>query len=172
LSSCRREGARSEGALCPREVFRSTQVQRRRAVGEFRRKPCPRSSEDRNFCVFVDSLRFLYIRANSAYAAPRMPHPTTRCPDREVMNPTRHAICTTTYATTYGWVSTGIRRELMARPPSEKRLGREQTGPDGTKGKDGTSCYESEGRRFESCRACYIKRRFAGILALAKRLTV
>jgi hypothetical protein len=34
----------------------------------------------------------------------------------------------TTYATTYGWVSAGIRRELMAPPPSEKRLGRDQTG--------------------------------------------
>ena len=33
---------------------------------------------------------------------------------------------TTTYATTYGWVSAGIRRELIAPPPSEMRL-------DGTK---------------------------------------
>jgi hypothetical protein len=36
----------------------------------------------------------------------------------------------------------------------------------------GTACYESEGRRFESYRARYIKYRFAGILASAKRLTV
>ncbi len=33
---------------------------------------------------------------------------------------------TTTYATTYGWVSTGIHRDLAAPPPSRKRL-------DGTK---------------------------------------
>src|SRR5215212_2397174 len=33
---------------------------------------------------------------------------------------------TTTYATTYGWVSAGIRRELTAPPPRKKRL-------DGTK---------------------------------------
>src|SRR5215203_2352147 len=32
--------------------------------------------------------------------------------------------------------------------------------------------YESEGRRFESCRARYIKCCFAGVLAWAKRLTV
>ena len=31
-------------------------------------------------------------------------------------------VFTTTYATTYGWVSAGIRRELIAPPPSEKRL--------------------------------------------------
>jgi hypothetical protein len=61
----------------------------------------------------------------------------------------------TTYATTYGWVSAGIRRELMAPSPSEKRTGRDQTGPDGTKGKHRTPSYESEGRRFESCRARY-----------------
>jgi hypothetical protein len=36
----------------------------------------------------------------------------------------------------------------------------------------GTSCYESEGRRFESCRARYIKARFAGLLPKAKTLTV
>ncbi len=56
-------------------------------------------------------------------------------------------VSTTTYATTYGWVSAGIRRELTAPPPSEKRT-------DETKGKRRTACYESEGRRFGSCHAC------------------
>ena len=37
----------------------------------------------------------------------------------------------------------------MVPPPSEKRIGRDQTGPDGTKGKHRMPSYESEGRRFE-----------------------
>ncbi len=40
-------------------------------------------------------------------------------------------VCTTTYATTYGWVSAGIRRELIAPPRSKMRTDgtkRDQTG--------------------------------------------
>jgi|SRR5215216_6257680 len=60
---------------------------------------------------------------------------------------------TTTYATTYGRVSTGIYRDLTEPRPSEKRINRDQTGPDGILLTHGTARYESEGRRFESCRA-------------------
>src|SRR5215204_6060488 len=69
----------------------------------------------------------------------------------------------------------GVRRDSSgtnSTTTEQKALRRDQTGLDGTKGKHGTPSYESEGRRFESCRARYIKCRFAGILASAKRLTV
>jgi hypothetical protein len=71
------------------------------------------------------------------------------------------------------WV--GVRRDspgTNSTTTERKAFRRGQTGPDGTKGKRGTPSYESEGRRFESCRARYIKCRFAGILGKAKRLTV
>jgi hypothetical protein len=45
--------------------------------------------------------------------------------------PASRGLLTTTYATTYGWVSAGIRRELIAPPQSKKRLDgtkRDQTG--------------------------------------------
>jgi hypothetical protein len=77
-------------------------------------------------------------------------------------------VFTTTYATTYGRVSAGIRRELMAPPQSEKRLGRDQTGPNGTKGKLWTPSYESEGRRFESCRARQRKSCKCSVFSLMK----
>jgi hypothetical protein len=45
--------------------------------------------------------------------------------------PASRELLTTTYATTYRWVSAGIHRELIAPPPSKKRLDgtkRDQTG--------------------------------------------
>ena len=42
--------------------------------------------------------------------------------------PASRGLLTTTYATTYRWVSAGIRRELIAPLPRKKRPGRDQTG--------------------------------------------
>src|SRR5215204_5209529 len=50
----------------------------------------------------------------------------------------------------------GVRRDWSgtnSTTTEQKAPRRDQTGPDGTKGKHGTPSYESEGRRFESCRA-------------------
>ncbi len=43
--------------------------------------------------------------------------------------------------------------DLTAPPPSKKRIYRDQTGLDGSLGSCRSYRYESEGRRFESCRA-------------------
>src|SRR5829696_9630069 len=54
------------------------------------------------------------------------------------------------------WV--GVRREWSgtnSTTTERKAHRRDQTGPDGTQPMHGTPCYESEGRRFESCRAHY-----------------
>lgn len=65
---------------------------------------------------------------------------------------------TTTYATTYGWVCTGVHGDLRMSSRSEKPVKRDQTGPDESLLIGGNTCYESEGRRFESCRARSQKR--------------
>src|SRR5918992_3007084 len=75
---------------------------------------------------------------------------------------------TTTYATTYGRGSTGMYGDLTTSYPHEKPADKGQTGPDGGPRKRGTARYESEGRRFESCRAHYKKPTFAGTLLSVK----
>jgi len=77
-------------------------------------------------------------------------------------------VSTTTYATTYGRGSTGIHKDLTTSPQSEKPADKGQTGSNGGPQERGTARYESEGRRFESCRAHYKKPTFAGTLSSVK----
>jgi hypothetical protein len=72
-----------------------------------------------------------------------------------VVDRTKPNHSTTTYATTYERGSTGIHKDLTTSPQSKKPADKGQTGPDGSLRKRGTARYESEGRRFESCRARY-----------------
>lgn len=64
---------------------------------------------------------------------------------------------TTTYATTYARESTGTHGDLATSRPCEKPAGKGQTGPDGGPESPGAARYESEGRKFESCRARQVK---------------
>src|SRR5919107_1255365 len=59
----------------------------------------------------------------------------------------------TTYATTYGWRSTGVRRDLMTSSPKENPVNEGLGGPTGVHGTADSITTNREGRRFESCRA-------------------
>ena len=59
----------------------------------------------------------------------------------------------TTYATTYRWRSTGVRRGLLTSPPEQNPLNGGRRGPTGLYGSADSITTNREGRRFESCRA-------------------
>ena len=78
----------------------------------------------------------------------------------------------TTYLTTYPSGSRRSQTGQPRRPRPESGISRDSTGVRRELNWPTRVDYESEGRRFESCRARYIKPRFAGILAKIKRLNV
>src|SRR5215211_6013667 len=59
----------------------------------------------------------------------------------------------TTYATTYGWRSLGVRRGLMTSPPNQNPVNGGRKGLTGVYGIADSITTNREGRRFESCRA-------------------